>query len=64
MIWPLALGFDDHARVVVALCEATGEVAPFRADRIIALAMTGSRYKGRRQDLLRAWRARGEPAAL
>lgn len=55
-IWPFALGFFDHARVVVAWCELRQTFRHFRADRISALAMSALRYPRRRQSLLKEWR--------
>ena len=61
-IWPFALGFFDHARVVVAWCELREGFRHFRADRIAALEATDARYPRRRRDLLKAWReAEGIP---
>ena len=56
-IWPFALGFFDHVRVVVAWCELRQTFRNFRADRISALAMSEQRYPRRRQALLKEWRA-------
>ncbi|MGH6862617.1 MAG: helix-turn-helix transcriptional regulator [Phyllobacterium sp.] len=56
MIWPFALGFFDHVRIVVAWCELRVAFRHFRSDRIVELAETGDRYPRRRQVLLKAWR--------
>lgn len=56
LIWPLALGFLNEARVIVAWCELRGDYRTFRTDRIAAAQELGERYPGRRSDLLRAWR--------
>lgn len=55
-IWPFALGFFDHARVIVAWCELRQTFRHFRADRISTLAMSELRYPRRRQSLLKEWR--------
>jgi predicted DNA-binding transcriptional regulator YafY len=55
-VWPIALGFFDRARVLVAWCELRGELRHFRTDRITALDPSGQRYPRRRQVLLREWR--------
>ena len=55
-IWPFALGFFDHARVVIAWCELRQSFRHFRADRIIVLTMSDQRYPRRRQTLLEEWR--------
>nr|WP_154745171.1 YafY family protein [Pseudomonas karstica] len=56
LIWPLALGFLNDARVIVAWCELRGAYRTFRTDRIAAAGAQGERYPGRRSDWLRAWR--------
>jgi predicted DNA-binding transcriptional regulator YafY len=56
-IWPFALGFFDHARVIVAWCELRQTFRNFRADRIIAIDISEERYPRRRQELLKEWRA-------
>lgn len=56
LIWPLALGFLNEARVIVAWCELRGAYRTFRTDRIAAASEQGERYPGRRSDWLRAWR--------
>ena len=55
-IWPFALGFFDHARVIVAWCELRQTFRHFRADRIVTLTMSDQRYPRRRQALLKEWR--------
>ncbi|WP_248805321.1 helix-turn-helix transcriptional regulator [Pseudomonas sp. MWU13-2100] len=56
LIWPLALGFMNEARVVVAWCELRQALRTFRTDRIATAREQGERYPGRRSDLLRQWR--------
>ena len=61
-IWPFALSFFDHARVVVAWCELRQDFRHFRTDRIETAEMLEARYPRRRQAMLRAWReAEGIP---
>jgi predicted DNA-binding transcriptional regulator YafY len=55
-VWPIALGFFDRARVLVAWCELRQALRHFRTDRIEALDTTGQRYPRSRQVLLREWR--------
>lgn len=55
-VWPIALGFFDRVRVLVAWCELRQALRHFRTDRIVALETTDQRYPRRRQVLLRAWR--------
>lgn len=56
LVWPFALGYFDHVRVLVAWCELRQAFRHFRADRIDALTVEAVRYPRRRQCLLRAWR--------
>lgn len=56
VVWPFALGFFDHVRVLVAWCELRQAIRHFRADRILSLTATDSRYPRRRQALLKEWR--------
>ncbi len=63
IVWPFALGFFDHARVMVAWCELRGDFRNFRTDRLEAFAATDERYPRRRRALLKAWReVEGIPA--
>lgn len=55
-IWPFALGFFDHVRVLVAWCELRQSFRNFRADRIVEIRMSEQRYPRRRQVLLKEWR--------
>ncbi|WP_347900439.1 YafY family protein [Pseudomonas purpurea] len=55
LIWPLALGFFNEVRVIVAWCELRSAYRTFRTDRIAAANVQGERYPGRRSDLLRTW---------
>ena len=55
-IWPLALAFFDHVRVIVAWCELRAGFRHFRADRILRLDLTSKRYPQRRLSLLAEWR--------
>jgi predicted DNA-binding transcriptional regulator YafY len=55
-VWPIAIGFFDRARVLVAWCELRDGLRHFRTDRIVALEPTGERYPRRRHVLLREWR--------
>ena len=55
-IWPFALAFFERVRVVVAWCELRQTFRHFRADRIVALTPSETRYPRRRQALLKEWR--------
>ncbi|HBQ8815185.1 transcriptional regulator [Klebsiella pneumoniae] len=55
-VWPFALGYFEHVRVLVAWCEMRQEFRHFRTDRITSLKITEQRYPRRRQVLLKEWR--------
>ena len=57
VVWPIALAFFDHVRVLAAWCEMREDFRHFRSDRIVAVADTGERYPTRRRALMAAWRA-------
>lgn len=56
VVWPFALGFFEHVRVLVAWCELRQEIRHFRTDRIHAFEVYPERYPQRRQALLKIWR--------
>ncbi len=56
LIWPFALGFFDHVRVLIAWCELRQEIRHFRSDRVVLLQVQEQRYATRRQALLKEWR--------
>src|SRR5947199_251408 len=56
-VWPVALGFFDRARVLVAWCELRAGFRHFRTDRIAKLRVTDKRYPRRRRVLMKEWRA-------
>lgn len=65
VIWPIAVGFFERARVVVAWCEERADFRSFRADRIARWTTSIARFTKPRAALLAAWRAREDiPAQL
>lgn len=56
MIWPFALGFFEHVRVLVAWCELRQEIRHFRTDRIRSFEVYPIRYPQRRHALLKQWK--------
>ena len=60
-IWPIAIGFANEARVLIAWCEMRQGYRTFRTDRV-ATAVRRGRYAGRRASLLAAWRAEAKSA--
>lgn len=55
-IWPIALGFFDKVRILIAWCETREALRHFRTDRIMALTALDERYPQRRHGLLKLWR--------
>ncbi|WP_454813584.1 helix-turn-helix transcriptional regulator [Labrys neptuniae] len=57
VIWPIAIGFMNEARMLAAWCELREDFRHFRTDRIAAASEIGERYPGRRSQLVKTWRA-------
>lgn len=57
IVWPVAIGFFERVRMLVAWCELRDGFRHFRLDRIAALEVTAERYPRPRRALLQAWRA-------
>ncbi|KTC72567.1 transcription regulator protein, DeoR family [Legionella birminghamensis] len=57
IIWPLALGFFESTRVVIAWCEKRNDFRHFRSDRITSLSLIETGFGKNRQALLKQWRA-------
>jgi predicted DNA-binding transcriptional regulator YafY len=55
-VWPFALGYFEHVRVMVAWCELRSDFRHFRTDRIAEMAQQEVRYPRRRAVLLKEWR--------
>lgn len=55
-VWPLAVGFFEGARVLVAWCERREGFRHFRLDRMRTLAFLDARLPARRDVLLAQWR--------
>jgi predicted DNA-binding transcriptional regulator YafY len=56
VVWPVALGFFDHARMLAAWCEAREAYRHFRLDRMAAVAVLDERPPKARRALLIDWR--------
>ncbi|HEX9169312.1 MAG TPA: YafY family protein [Roseiarcus sp.] len=56
VLWPVALGFFDHARMLAAWCETREAFRHFRLDRIAAVAVLDERPPKARRTLLIDWR--------
>jgi predicted DNA-binding transcriptional regulator YafY len=57
VVWPLAIGFYDRLRVLVAWCELRTDFRHFRTDRIESAVRLDARLPRGRHTLLREWRA-------
>jgi predicted DNA-binding transcriptional regulator YafY len=55
-IWPIAIGYLDAVRLIVAWCELREDFRHFRSDRIEAVRFLDERYPGRHASLKAAWR--------
>ena len=56
VIWPVALGYFEGARVVAAWCELRDDFRHFRLDRIAALQVLDAPPPRPRRELLKRWR--------
>ena len=58
VVWPLAIGFYERLRVLVAWCELRTDFRHFRTDRIESAVGLDARLPRRRHALLHEWRAK------
>ena len=56
VVWPFALAFFDHVRVLLGWCELRQDFRSFRTDRIGRAEVLDACYPRRRQALLKQWR--------
>ncbi|UPA25390.1 helix-turn-helix transcriptional regulator [Shinella oryzae] len=56
IVWPVALGYFEETRMLVAWCEARNDFRHFRTDRMREITLLESRYPRRRAQLLKEWR--------
>ncbi|MDO8296480.1 MAG: YafY family protein [Caulobacter sp.] len=63
-IWPIAVGYMDAVRLLVAWCELRGDFRSFRTDRVVDAAFLDERYPERPAILRARWRKTlGKPKA-
>jgi predicted DNA-binding transcriptional regulator YafY len=63
-VWPIAVGYMDAVRLLVAWCELRGDFRSFRTDRVIDAAFLDERYPERPAILRAKWRKTlGRPKA-
>jgi predicted DNA-binding transcriptional regulator YafY len=56
VIWPVALGFFEGARIVAAWCELRNDFRHFRIDRISSLETMDAAFPRPRRELAKLWR--------
>lgn len=54
-VWPFAMGFFEHVRVLVAWCELRQDFRHFRADRVLQVQELAERYPETRARLIQRW---------
>jgi len=55
-VWPIAIGYLDYARMLVAWCELRKDFRHFRADRVLEASFLEDRYPERSTVLRARWR--------
>ena len=55
-VWPIAIGYLDYARMLVAWCELRRDFRHFRADRVLEAVFLDDRYPERSAILRARWR--------
>ena len=56
IVWPIAIGYLDYARMLVAWCELRRDFRHFRADRVLEAAFLEERFPERSAVLRARWR--------
>jgi predicted DNA-binding transcriptional regulator YafY len=57
VVWPVALGFFESARILAGWCELRQDFRHFRLDRVASWKALPQRYPGSRATLFEGWRA-------
>jgi predicted DNA-binding transcriptional regulator YafY len=55
VIWPFAIGYFTHGRILVGWCETRNAYRHFRTDRLLSVRPLLARYPRRRGEMLREW---------
>jgi predicted DNA-binding transcriptional regulator YafY len=55
-IWPIAVGYHELVRLIVAWCELRGDFRTFRTDRVVEASFLEERYPERPAALRASWR--------
>src|SRR5438132_697634 len=61
-IWPIAVGYLETARHLIAWCELRRDFRSFRADRVVEATYLDEKYPERREALRVKWRKTLDPA--
>ncbi|WPE19443.1 YafY family protein [Shinella zoogloeoides] len=56
VVWPVALGYFEETRMLVAWCEWRQGYRHFRTERMAAIALLEERFPRRRAAMLKEWR--------
>jgi predicted DNA-binding transcriptional regulator YafY len=56
VVWPVALGFQEGARLIAAWCELRRDFRHFRTDRVVEAAFLEERYPARPSILRGEWK--------
>ena len=56
MVWPIAIGYLEAVRMVVAWCELRKDFRSFRTDRVVDAVYLDEKYPERRDALRAKWR--------
>jgi predicted DNA-binding transcriptional regulator YafY len=56
IVWPVALGYFEDTRILVAWCERRQAYRHFRTDRMLGLTLLEARPPRRRAAMLKEWR--------
>ena len=56
IVWPVAVGFFDNARMLAAWCETRQAFRHFRLDRMATVTVLDERLPKARRTLLKDWR--------
>ncbi len=56
VVWPVALGYFEETRMLVAWCEWRQGYRHFRTERMAAISLLEARYPRRRAAMLKEWR--------
>jgi predicted DNA-binding transcriptional regulator YafY len=56
MVWPVAIGYTEVTRMLIAWCELRTDFRSFRTDRVVAASFLEERYPDTPATLRAKWR--------